>query len=104
MAAHRESSSGYGWQGLERKSTQNHHPLTVVAIKELGPPHCPWMWRQISTLRSLELQIMYWMPTEAGAHRAQQRGHRHTPQPESLARRHKTARLTSPGQPLKDPG
>jgi hypothetical protein len=64
MAAHRESSSGYGWQGLERKSTQNHHPLTVVAIKELGPPHCPWMWRQISTLRSQDPQIMYWMPPE----------------------------------------
>jgi glycosyltransferase involved in cell wall biosynthesis len=43
---------------------QNRHSLTVVAIKELGPPHAPWMWRQISTMRSLDLHIMYWMPTE----------------------------------------
>ena len=63
MAAHRESSSG--WQGLERNSAQNHRPLTLVAIKELGPPHSPWMWRQISTMRSLELQLMYWMPQDA---------------------------------------
>ena len=64
MSLPRGSSSRYGLQGLERKSAQNRQSLTVVAIKELGPPHSPWMWRQISTMRSLELHIMYWMPPE----------------------------------------
>jgi glycosyltransferase involved in cell wall biosynthesis len=64
VSSHRGSSSRYGLQELERKSAQNRQSLTVVAIKELGPPHSPWMWRQISTMRSLELQIMYWMPPE----------------------------------------
>ena len=64
MSAHRMSTSRYDWQELEGKNARNRHPSTVVAIKELGPPHSQWMWRQISTMRSLELQIMYWMPPE----------------------------------------
>ena len=47
--------------GARGKSAQNRQSLTVVAIKELGPPHSQWMWRQISTMRSLELHIMYWI-------------------------------------------
>ena len=59
------SASPSGPPGLEGEDAPNPHPSTVVAIKELGPPHSPWMWRQISTMRSLDLQIMYWMPADA---------------------------------------
>jgi glycosyltransferase involved in cell wall biosynthesis len=64
VSSHRGSSSGDGRQGLDGKSEKDRHPLTVVAIKEIGPPHSQWMWRQISTLPSLELHIMYWMPPD----------------------------------------
>jgi glycosyltransferase involved in cell wall biosynthesis len=64
MSSHRGRSSRYGLLEVERNSAQNRQSLTVVAIKELGPPHSQWMWRQISTMRSLELHIMYWMPPQ----------------------------------------
>jgi glycosyltransferase involved in cell wall biosynthesis len=38
--------------------------LVLVAIKERGLPHCPWMWRQISNMPSLNLRVMYWLPPE----------------------------------------
>ena len=38
--------------------------VVLVAIKERGFPHSPWMWRQISTMPSLNLRIMYWLPPE----------------------------------------
>src|SRR5690348_9815454 len=33
----------------------------LVAIKELGLPHAPWMWRQVASMSSLDLHVMYWM-------------------------------------------
>ncbi len=36
----------------------------LVAIKERGLPHAPWMWRQISNMPSLNLRVMYWLPPE----------------------------------------
>jgi glycosyltransferase involved in cell wall biosynthesis len=69
MSSHRGGSSGSGYALLEvernsAQNRQNRQSLTVVAIKELGPPHSPWMWQQISAMTSLEPQIMYWMPPE----------------------------------------
>jgi glycosyltransferase involved in cell wall biosynthesis len=37
----------------------------LVAVKELGPPHSPWLWRQISQLLSSDVDLMYWMPEDA---------------------------------------
>jgi glycosyltransferase involved in cell wall biosynthesis len=65
MSSDRGRSPGYGLPELERTSTGSRELLTVVAIKELGPPHSPWMWRQISAMSSLDLQIMYWMPPDS---------------------------------------
>ena len=63
MSAPHGRSSRSGEQGLEEKRP-DPRPFVLVAIKELGPPHSPWMWRQISTMHDLNLQIMYWMPPE----------------------------------------
>src|SRR4051812_35916589 len=63
MSSPRMSASHDGQQVLERGAATR--TATVVAIKELGPPHSQWMWRQVSTMSSLEAQIMYWMPPGA---------------------------------------
>ena len=34
----------------------------VVAVKELGPPHSPWLWRQITSMASLDMEVLYWKP------------------------------------------
>jgi glycosyltransferase involved in cell wall biosynthesis len=38
------------------------HPVVLVAAKEMAPPQAPWMWRQISAMRELDRQLMYWRP------------------------------------------
>ncbi len=40
---------------------------TLVAAKEKGPPHSPWMWRQITGMPSQHLELLYWMPQGATA-------------------------------------
>jgi glycosyltransferase involved in cell wall biosynthesis len=65
MSAHQGIGSSHDLPRTASDGALARRPSTVVALKELGPPHSPWMWRQISGMKSLEPQIMYWMPADA---------------------------------------
>ena len=62
MPAPHTKNSYLELQDVGRMSMPNRRPMVLVAVKELGPPHSPWMWNQLCHMQSLELQLMYWMP------------------------------------------
>ena len=62
MSAPHGTSSRSGEQDLDVTTRPDPRPFVLLAVKELGPPHSPWMWRQISNMHDLNLQLMYWMP------------------------------------------